>query len=95
MKTLLLNAAQDTTAPPLTPPSPAGESSSPTARLQTPAHRALFFRTSEGGLPCSIPVATRCPIRQIPVRARCLPGSISGRNRHICVCVPVRARAAT
>lgn len=91
VKTLLLNAAQDTTAPPLTPPSPAGESSSPTARLQSPAHRGLFFRTSEGGLPCSIAVATHCPgtvclICQIPMRERCLPGSISGHKTHRHVC---------
>lgn len=66
---MLLNAAQDTMAPPLTPPSPAGEElPPPTARSLTPAHSGLLsFGSTEGGLPFSIPVLHPLP------RWPCLP----------------------
>lgn len=44
MKTLLLNAAQNTMVPPLTPPSPAGEIFSPIAQSLTPAQRSLLLQ---------------------------------------------------
>lgn len=65
VKTLLLNAAQDTMAPPLTPPSPAGEISPPTARP-----RALLTEVSSpsGGLSFSILVLHPLPPMALSVR---------------------------
>lgn len=65
VKTLLLNAAQDTMTLPLTPPSPAGEILSPIASPLPPAHRGLFsFRTSEG----------LCLVCPVAVKERWYPG---------------------
>lgn len=77
MKTLLLNAAQDTMAPPLTPPSPAGEElPPPTARPLTPAHSGLLsFGSTEGDLLFSIPILH--PLPQWP----CLPYQVALRER--------------
>lgn len=89
MKTLLLNAAQDTMAPPLTPPSPAGEISPPTARPQTPAYRGLFsFRTAEGGLPFSIPVLHPWAPVALPALSVRLPQEKDGIQVSVFVPIP-------